>query len=164
MRKLLIVGHKGHGKDTAAEYMRDAHGIPYQGSSLLCAPFVHDAMITLGHMYPNDTACYEDRDNHRPFWYQAIRLYNINDKTKVSAAIFDSCSIYAGIRDPEEYAATLLKFDPIVIWIDASNRKPLESAESMKLTYGSPMLYINNNETKENLYKQLDNIANLVLL
>lgn len=162
MRKLLILGHAMHGKDTAAEYLRDKHGIKFKSATLLLTAYVRSAMSTLGITYHSTMECYEDRVNHRPFWFECIKLLNKKDKATVGLNIFSQSDIYVGIRDNDEYAAVLHEIDPIVIWVDAGKRLPLEPKSSMNIEYGSPMLYINNNDSIENLYKQLDNIANLM--
>lgn len=159
MQKFLIIGHKQHGKDEACIYLRDHYGIRYISSSTLaCELFIFDQMKDK-YGYKNPYECYQDRDNHRKFWYDAICEYNKDDPGRLGRKIFSTNQIYCGLRDKIEFDALKRNsvFD-LCIYIDASDRKPLEDRSSMTLTKQDADIIIDNNGTKEQLYEHLDRL------
>lgn len=151
MRKILIVGHARHGKDTVAEFIASELGVRYKASSEVCAEFIKDAMGG----YSTVQECFEDRANHRPRWHELIKYYCKEDKARLGRLIFDTCPIYCGIRDTAELDAVIAEFDPIVIWVAAEMRKPLESVQSMNIQYRQGWHRVHNNSTLEALAKRL---------
>lgn len=156
MPKILIVGHARHGKDTAAEYLRDQYAFKCKGSSEICAGFIRKAMQQLGVKYASDHDCYIDRGNHRGFWYQAIKTYCSTNLSAVADLIYATNDIYCGIRNKEELEAVKAKYNPVIIWVDAGLRVDLESKESMNIEYTDDMIFVNNDSTIDVLHNQLD--------
>lgn len=156
--KLLILGHARHGKDTAAEYLRDAHGLTFRSSSLFLAEtVVRPALAARGLTYPDLEACYADRVNHRALWRQLIEDYNRDDPARLAKAILAVSDCYVGMRTAREYEASRLLFDA-VLWIDASGRGlPPEGRDSMTIDYDPrTMIRIDNGGTVEAMPAQLD--------
>lgn len=163
--KLIIFGYAQHGKDTACEYLRDRYGLTFSASSMFaCRTFLFDQLKDrFG--YRSMKACFEDRGAHRQLWYEAIRDYNTPDRTRLGRGIFAEHDVYCGIRDREEFEALRAEgaFD-LAIWIDASERRPPESSDSMKLTRDDADLVVDNNGGLLALYRNLDElVANLGL-
>lgn len=161
--KLLILGYGRHGKDTAAEYLRDRYGMRFTSSSQFAADqFIYDVLKTpLGYSSPEE--CYEDRHNWRVMWHQLIKAYNHKDKTRLAREIIESGqSIYVGMRDDQELAACkeACIFD-LIVWVDASDRYPAESPDSCKVGPEDAHVVIDNNGPLENMYKQLDDLIEL---
>jgi hypothetical protein len=151
--KLLIVGHGRHGKDTVAEILRDHYGFTFMSSSLFCAEFVKDAMQDIGVDYPTVEDCYEDRANHRAFWFDTISNYNTPDMTRTAEGMFKRKNdLYVGMRKREEYKACVAArlFDRVV-WVDRSEHLPPEGKESMELQESDSDVTIDNNGTLEQL-------------
>ncbi len=151
--KILIIGHGQHGKDTAAEILRDRCDLSFLSSSRACL----DAFIwsMLRHRYLTKDECFEDRVNHRDWWYRAIYLYNSPDRTNLSRLILDQANCYVGMRSRVEYEASVGMYD-FVLWVDASKRKLLEPSSSMNIHYDSSyMIRIDNNGTLEDLTSNL---------
>ena len=134
MRKILVVGHARHGKDTVAEIIADYLGESHKASSERCASFVREAMLP-NIVYGTDKECFEDRVNHRAKWHSIIKEYCADDKARLGTLIYKDNLIYCGIRDTEELNAILAKFNPYVIWVDAAGRVPLEASSSMNIEY-----------------------------
>lgn len=158
-RNLVIFGHKQHGKDTACLYVQKHFGLSFISSSFFaCVEFLYKEMKEV-HGYKSIQECYDDRNNHRKYWYEAIRDYNTPNKTRLGTALFEDHPIYCGIRDLEEFEA--LKAAGLIglaIFIDASGRKEEESLDSMKLNREHGDIVITNNGTEEELYIKLDKL------
>lgn len=156
--KLLILGHARHGKDTAAEYLRDRHGISFHSSSLfLAANVIRPALAGRGMFYDSFEECYADRVNHRALWRELIEDYNAEDPARLAKAILAEVDCYVGMRMEREFWASRSLFDAI-FWIDASGRGlPPEGADSMDITFDPAwMVRIDNGGTLEALHAQLD--------
>jgi hypothetical protein len=157
--KLIIFGHQRHGKDTACEYLEAEYGLTFSASSMFaCRLFLYD-QLRERFGYDSLDACFEDRVNHRQLWYEAIRDYNDPDRARLGKAIFAEHDVYCGIRDREEFECLKREgqFD-LAVWIDASERKPPESVDSMTLTREDADLVIDNNRTLIDFMERLDGL------
>jgi hypothetical protein len=81
-KKVLIIGHARHGKDTLAEFIYEKIGMSYRSSSMACAEFFIYEKLKDKYNYTNVLECFEDRINHRIEWYDMIRYYNHLDEAK----------------------------------------------------------------------------------
>lgn len=156
--KLLVLGHARHGKDTAAEYLRDAHGMAFRSSSLFLAEtVVRPELARRGLTYPDLEACYADRVNHRALWREIIGDFNAEDPARLAKAILAVSDCYVGMRTAREYEAARPLFDA-VLWIDASGRGlPPEGRDSMTIDFDpAGMIRIDNGGTVEAMQAQLD--------
>lgn len=156
--KFLIIGHARHGKDTAAEHLRDAHGISFRSSSLFLAEtVVRPELERQGIAYPSLETCYADRVNHRALWRQIIEDYNADDAARLAKAILAVSDCYVGMRTARELWASQTLFD-VIFWIDASGRGlPPEGEDSMTITFDPAwMVRINNGGSLEAMQAQLD--------
>jgi len=144
--KLLIIGHARHGKDTVCEMLTDLLNLKFKSSS----DFVNEKAVfpVLSKLYGYETLeeCYEDRVNHRPEWFNLLRAYNGEDPARLGRELFNEYDVYCGLRNREEYQAMKRAglFD-LVIWVDASERLPLETSDSMELTMSDADIVIDNN-------------------
>lgn len=154
--RYVIFGHKRHGKDTACEYLEERFGLTYTASSwYACQLFLFD-QLRRKYGYATPAECFNDRDNHRAEWYEAIRDFNAGDRTRLGRGILATNAIYCGIRDREEFEALRDAdlFD-LAIWVDASARKPPEAADSMGLTRDDADIIVDNNGSLDDLYFRL---------
>ncbi|MHD0644832.1 hypothetical protein ACYPKM_04345 [Pseudomonas aeruginosa] len=157
--KYMIFGHKRHGKDTCCEYLEQSQGLTFVSSSMFaCKEFIFDQMKD-EHGYKSPQECFDDRDNHRSTWYDAIRAYNDGNRTRLGSAIYGSHDIYCGIRDRDEFYALKAAgaFD-LAIWIDAGERLPPEDQSSMNLTINDADIVITNNGTLEEFHARIDRL------
>lgn len=157
--KILILGHKEHGKTTTAEYIQNKFRLNYLDSSMVAAKlFIFDALKDR-YGYKTFEECYKDRRNHRAEWYNLILGYNINDKTKLATEILKEVDMYAGMRDFNEIQACKDKnlFDIIIGIYDP--RKPLEASNSFNINmFKESDIIIYNNDDLETLYNRIDNL------
>jgi hypothetical protein len=132
-KKILIIGHKRHGKDTTAEMLRDQFGFSFKSSSQAASEiFIYNVLKELyGYQTPEE--CFEDRDNHREEWYKLICDFNKEDKSALAKVIMARNDIYVGMRDDRECGVCIREgiFDLVIGVFDP--RKELESEESMKI-------------------------------
>ena len=143
-KKLCIVGHCRHGKDSMAEI------------------FIYDVLKEkYGYKTPDE--CFEDRVNHRAEWHELICDYNIEDKSKLAKGILEHADCYVGMRDFKEIKECIKQnlFD-LIIWVDASKRLPLESKESFNIDINDADIIIDNNGTFEEFKEKVIRLGNII--
>jgi len=165
--RVLLLGHARHGKDTVAEMLRDHYGYRFTSSSLWAAERVMlPAFARYGIHYPSAQACFEDRGNHRAFWFEQITAYNTPNKAAVARAIYAENDLYCGMRNADEFIATMRAIhpQPVVIWVDASGRGlPPEDPSSCTVTRHMADYVLSNNGTLEDLRRELDRLMDHLL-
>lgn len=144
--KLLVLGHKRHGKDSFAELLNEMYGLTFKSSSQSAADiFIYDGLKEkYGYKTPEE--CFEDRMNHRAEWYEMIKDYNKDDRAKLAKGILATSNCYVGMRDRGEIEECINQnlFD-IIIWVDASKRLPLEDSDSFNIDISCADIIIDNN-------------------
>jgi hypothetical protein len=145
-KHIYIIGHGRHGKDTVAEDLRDNFGLTFVASSWVMAETVVLPALKEKYNYTSTEQCFEDRHNHRAEWFNLIDNANPN-WTELSEAIFKDNDIYVGIRNKRELDAVKAdsRFNPFVVWVDASKRLGPEPADSMGLSIEDADYIIDNN-------------------
>jgi dephospho-CoA kinase len=159
--KLLIIGNARHGKDSLTEILRDKFGLRFVSSSQAAADiFLYD-LLKDKYGYNTPEECFEDRVNHRQEWYEAICEYNKNDKAKLAKGILEIADSYVGMRDREEIEECMKQglFD-MIIWVDASERLPLEPLTSFNIDKSCADIIIDNNGTYEEFEKRVIRLGN----
>lgn len=157
---LLILGHGRHGKDSAAEYFRDNFGMQFQSSSVAAAElFIFDELKDK-YGYNTFQQCFEDRVNHRKEWHDLICDYNSEDKARLAKGILKNNSCYVGMRSNEEVKACIEQglFD-LIIWVDASERLPLENPDSFNIDVSVADIIVDNNGTLEEFHEKLHRLG-----
>jgi hypothetical protein len=158
-KKLLVIGHGRHGKDTVCEILRDKYGYSFESSSQFCSKlFIYD-MLKEKYNYNSEEECYNDRHNHRAEWYNAICDYNVPDAAKLGREIFKAHDIYCGLRNKREFFAMQNTgvFD-YAVWVDRSDYLPPESEDSMSLKPWMADYHIDNNGTLKDLEFWVDEL------
>jgi len=157
LMNIAIIGHGGHGKDTVCEYLESQYGVQFVSSSMVADnAFIFDALKDK-YNYKTPYECYMDRSKHRKEWADLIKEYIKDDLTLFGRLLFSRSPIYCGLRNIIELKA--LKDANIikkVIWVDAIKRLPPESNDSISITMGDADIIVDNNRSKENLYKNTD--------
>lgn len=158
-KKLLVIGHGRHGKDTVCEILRDKYGYSFESSSQFCSKlFIYD-MLKNKYNYTSEEQCYNDRHNHRAEWYNAICDYNVPDAARLGREIFYKHDIYCGLRNKREfYAMKIADVFDYAIWVDRSDYLPPESEESMSLKPWMADFHIDNNGTLKDLEFWVDEL------
>ncbi|MDG1314793.1 MAG: hypothetical protein P8P29_04615 [Flavobacteriaceae bacterium] len=144
--KTLIIGHGGHGKDTAAEILCLITGQTFASSSeFACEHVVYPKMLELGHIYSTHIDCYNDRRNHRALWKSIISDY-CRPKERLATDILKENDIYVGMRARDEFQASSHLFD-LVLWIDRSKHLPPEDSNELRAEDADIIIDNNTNET-----------------
>jgi dephospho-CoA kinase len=161
--KLLIIGHGRHGKDTVAEILEEQIGLKFMSSSQASADIFIYEELKDKYGYKNSTECFEDRSNHRKEWYNLICDYNKDNKTRLAEEILKINDCYVGMRDLEEIEKSMNdKLFDLVIWVDASERLPLEGAESFNIDMTMADVVIYNNGSLEEFKGKIQRLGNIL--
>ncbi len=162
--KLLIIAHKRWGKDTLAELLKEQFGFKFKSSSQAAAEiFIYDELKEK-YGYTTPEQCFEDRVNHRAEWYNMICDYNKDDKARLAKEILERSDCYVGMRDRDEITECIKQglFD-LIIWVDASERLPLESPDSFNIDKSCADIIIDNNGTFEEFKARVARIGKIIV-
>lgn len=162
--KLLLIGHARHGKDSMAEILQEHFGLKFKSSSQAAAEiFIYDELKEkYGYNTPEE--CFQDRVNHRAEWHQLICDYNIDDKAKLAKGILEHADCYVGMRDYREIGECINQnlFD-LIIWVDASERLPLEDVSSFNIKKSDADIIIENNGTYDEFKEKVIRLGNALI-
>jgi len=164
MKKLLIIGHGRHGKDTMAEILHDEFGYSFKSSSEQAAEiFIYDVLKDK-YGYTSFIECYQDRVNHRAEWYELIKEYNKDDRAKLAKQILERADCYVGMREREEILECVHQniFD-LIVWVDASGRLPLEDPDSFNIDISLADIIINNNSSLDEFKSKVIRFGKAIL-
>ena len=148
--KLCILGSARWGKDSLAEILNEEFGYTFESSSQSAANiFLYD-LLKDKYGYTTPEECFEDRVNHRQEWYEAICEYNEEDKARLAKGILERSDCYVGMRDRNEIEECMKQgiFD-LIVWVDASDRLPMEDASSFNIDKTCADIIVENNGTYE---------------
>lgn len=151
MKKLLIIGHGRHGKDTVCEILKDKHSFSFVSSSYYLAQ--HVMWPILKDRYENVEECYNDRHNHRKLWADTIDNVGLVDIMK---SIITEYDIYCGLRNVDDFYTVKEQgvFD-IIVGVDASKRIEYRDP-TFKIPLEESDVIIDNNGTPEELIENID--------
>jgi hypothetical protein len=162
--KLLVIGNMRHGKDSLGEIIRDIYGYKFESSSQAASDiFIYDELKDK-YGYKTSEECFEDRVNHRPEWHRMIKDYNKDDQARLAKDILETNDCYIGMRDTDEINECIRQglFD-LIIWVDASDRKPKEGKDSMNIDKSIADFIIENNGTLEEFKEKVCRIFDVFL-
>lgn len=141
-KKICIIGHARHGKDTVAEIICKHYGYRSESSSQAASRlFLYEALKDkYGYNTPEE--CYEDRVNHRAEWFDMICEYNKNYPGQLAKDIMQSNEIYTGMRSNRELEACVKDgiFDLVIGVFDPI--RPLEPRDSFDIDIWSKSDFI----------------------
>lgn len=161
---ICLLGNCRHGKDTLAEILQDEFGLNFISSSQAAADiFLYD-MLKEKYGYKDSVECFEDRVNHRQEWYEAICDYNKHDRARLAKGILELADCYVGMRDRDEITECINQglFD-LIIWVDASDRLPLEDASSFNIDKSCADIIVDNNGTYEEFKQRVIRLGKAIL-
>jgi hypothetical protein len=132
-KKICIIGHARHGKDTVAEMINERYGYTSESSSQAASRlFLYDELKNK-YGYNSPEECFEDRVNHRAEWFDMICEYNKKYPGQLAADIMKSNDIYTGMRSNRELHACINDgiFNLVIGVFDPM--KPLEPRDSFDI-------------------------------
>lgn len=162
-KKILIIGHGRHGKDTVAEILQDEFGYTFKSSSELAAEiFIYD-LLKSKYGYSTFQECYNDRHNHRAEWYDLITEYNKDDRARLAKEILRQTDCYVGMREREEILECLNQnlFD-LIIWVDRLEFEPSEPSDSFNIEKNLADIIIDNNYSLKDLKRKVIRLGKLL--
>ena len=142
--RLLVIGHGRHGKDTAAELLAKAFGVSWASSSEFVAERAIWPIVKDRGPWRDWREAYAARHKFRELWFHAIAAYNLAPGPSFAEQMLEEHAIYVGMRRRAELVASRHLFDR-VIWVDASQRLPVEDPASMQLNRRDADLVLDNN-------------------
>lgn len=163
-KKILIIGPMRWGKDSMAEILNKHFDFTFESSSMAASKiFIYDALKEK-YEYVSPEECFSDRVNHRAEWYNLICDYNKEDKARLAKSILKNSDCYVGMRDRAEIDECLRQnlFD-LIVWVDASERLPLEDPSSFNIDKSYADIIIDNNGTLEEFERRVLNFGNFFL-
>lgn len=159
--KLLILGYGRHGKDTLAEIFYKNFGLKFSSSSLAACEIAIFPILKEKYGYKTIEECYEDRHNHRKEWYDLIYDYNKDDGARLCKEILKTNDCYVGMRAKREFEASKQLFD-LIVFVDASERHPIEGDESCTISKRDADVIIMNNGTLSEFEEKANKLGRLL--
>lgn len=154
--RIIICGHSRHGKDTLAEILKLQFGLKFQTSSFTARDEVFTNCKLLQSKYKNPIDAWENRHAHRQEWFDGISRICGHDDTALANKIFSDAEVYCGMRRIEELRACQQRWPEVVaMWVDASDRLPLESDKSNTITKDHCEFTIHNNGTEQEFERKV---------
>lgn len=158
-RKIIVLGHARHGKDTVCEILRTKYNFSFPlngGTSWFVAETVIMPLLSKKYGYKTVEECFNDRINHRAEWFEIIHDFNKDDVTKLCRLVLSRFDIYCGLRSKEELEQLKKEENVITVWVDRSKHVRRELAESMTIDMSMADYVIDNNGSKEDLEREVD--------
>ena len=163
--KLMVIGYARHGKDEVCNMLKNNYEFRYVSPSLVAAEkFIFDELKDKN-LYMSPQECYEDRDNHRPHWFNSIAAYNAEDKARLAKDVLKHSDIYCGMRCKEELQETV-KQNVVThtLWVDRSQHKEPESSDSCTVDSSMAHYLIDNNKSLSNTRLELAKTMRMIAL
>jgi dephospho-CoA kinase len=159
--KILILGHKEHGKSTVAEFINKNFGLKYKDSSMEAAKIFIFDVLKDKYNYKSFEECYTDRRNKRKEWYDLITEYNSENKTRLAESILSYNDMYVGMREHTEISESRRKnLFNIIIGVYNPDM-PLEGSDSFNIDlFKECDFIIYNNSTLLSLENKIIRIFN----
>jgi len=141
---IMLLGYGRAGKGTFCD-IAESIGLNSVSSSLMACKLGAFNELAKTHGFLSSDAFYAERHIDRQGCYEAICKMVEHDRAYLGRKIFEKYPIYDGCRDDEEfYAIKKAGLIDLTIWIDAGDRVPPESTESMKTHKGMADIIILN--------------------
>lgn len=157
--KILILGHKGHGKTTAAELLAETGVLFTDSGERVIEIYVEDALKNASGQKIRpavmeslilEVKCLKDK--YRAELKAAVRKYTQHDPTKLIREMLEVSDIYAGCRSTVEYEASKDLFD-VILWI--RRKDVLEDDPSMDIEFNPEEMVLVENPGEKKAFKEL---------
>ena len=164
--KIIVVGHKEHGKTEFTKAFCRSSGMTCSSSSRVALELFLYEKVRQEFGYESIEQCWQDKyrsQDVRARWYSEIQEYNRENPTRLLEAIFETNDVYEGLRSRRELLASRdKKLADLVIWVDASERMPLEDPSSMTVLKSDANFVVDNNGTKGRMIENATLLGRLV--
>lgn len=145
--KIMVLGHKDHGKTTVAEMLQSKFGFRFTDTT-------EQLMQIARHYVQNTPSCglnwvtfaehyNKNKDLVRPLMKTALQQYTKNDPARFIKEQYEKCDVYAGCRSSTEYKAAKGVID-FTFWVQDPRKE--ENDPTMDIVFDpDTMIHINNN-------------------
>ena len=151
--KIGIIGHGEHGKDVFANHLAKHAKLRYiAGTSVYAADIVFHKLrrkFAYAREYPNATACWLDRRNHREDWAEAIGEHNAVDPVQLYRDCLTFQDLLTGLRWRHEFLACR-EAGLVDLWVFV-HREGQPSDDTCEIRPGDCDWQIPNNGTLDEL-------------
>ena len=156
--KILVIGHKQHGKGTFAKIASETFNIPSMGTSRFGTEHMFNLLKDeYGYLTPEE--CYNDRGSYRKLWFDELERYNALNPSQLIEDIYLKHALAEGLRNRYEYNGIKdKKLADLIIWVDASKRLPLEDKSSMELNENDAHITITNNDSENEFIEKVKSL------
>lgn len=146
---IMLLGYGRAGKGTFCDVANKMGMTAISSSYMACKLGAFDALAEK-HGFASSEAFYPNRHVDRQGCYEAICDMVAHDRAYLGEKIFEAYNIYDGCRDDQEfYAIRDAGLIDLTIWIEAGDRIPAESADSMKTHRGMADIVLFNDKDGE---------------
>lgn len=159
---VAVLGHGRSGKDTVAEWLRDAAKLRFEKSTAMFAADIVFGQLKAELGYETSEECFADRGNHRGRWDTIIADFNGPDRLGLYREMLKTHDILCGIRRIEELKAVLeYRPDTTTIWVEASKRRPPDA--TCTICSDDCDFLVDNNGDLADLYIRLTHLLPAIL-
>lgn len=145
--KIMVLGHKDHGKTTVAEMLHNKFGFTYRDSTNRVLEITRH-YIQAGHAKGYNWVSFADqltgnKDSVRHILKEALSAYTKTAPAKLIKEQYKLCDVYAGLRSDLEYQAAKNVID-FTFWVQDPRKE--ENDPTMDIVFDpNTMIHINNN-------------------
>lgn len=150
---IAVCGYSRHGKDTVCKLIAKYTNLRYQRSSSEAAALLVHEKLRKKYNYSSVRECFADRHNHKDEWASIIWKYNAVDcGVRLYRDMLETHDILNGIRDRGELqSCVMLGLVDRAIWVDATERLPIESFSSCNIAPSDCDYRLDNNGAEVSL-------------
>lgn len=161
-KRILFVGHGRHGKDTACEALAKATGWRNAGTtSIYLTPYVVAEYKKLG-MHHLIQDAYLHRHRNRELWRRVGDEIRKDDPALLVRESLKVGDIAGGCRGlPEILAVRRESVVDLIVWVDASKRKPPDP--TMEFGPEHADIIVDNNGTEAEFVQRLRRLGGVLL-
>lgn len=168
--KIILGGYSGVGKDEVSRILSEEYGFSFGNAT---KTIIEEAKKIVPILQPFSVDyIYENRDKYRDVLFGAVRhiCEEENDDSYLLMRHFEEYDIWSGVREKKELFKCLERcmdsgIEVLTIWVDASERVPRKEEEPdsiFTVTKDMFAYHLDNNGTKEELEKQIDELMRVV--
>lgn len=155
--KLIVCGYARSGKDTVCELLAK-HGYTFASSSKIANELVVYPVLKEKYGYQTLEECFADRLNHRQEWFELIKDFNTPELSRLGMLILSEVDIYCGLRRKEELRSLQRYTNALTVWVDAGDRKPIESSLSCTVDPKMADIILSNNKDMKALERNVQSL------
>lgn len=145
--KIMVLGHKDHGKTTVANLLKSKFGFSFADTTQRLQKVVLNYIAKRPELSITETQYLKEletnKDAIRPLMVIALTDHNQNDPARFIKEQYKICDVYAGCRSSTEYKAAKGVID-FTFWVQDPRKE--ENDPTMDIVFNpDTMIHISNN-------------------